>query len=207
MRVRPALRRMLKGEDGATLVELGVVVPVFLLLSLGIVDFGRLAFSVVMAEKAVQMSARLAIVRPPACPGVPAANTRAPGAVGTPRFGVACNSGGGGVCADFGTISCAGSAANPTASEIFAKIRPLLPASARIEHLRFAYAFDEDLGFLGGPTVPMVTVGIDSTPDGAEPLRFLVLGVFSWAGDALGPGFPEVSVSMPAEDLALGAGQ
>jgi hypothetical protein len=111
------------------------------------------------------------------------------------------------VCADPGTIACAGNLANPTAAEVWAAISPILPAHASPANLRFSYAFNPDIGFLGGPYTPIVTVELQNldfrfvTPLGA-------LAALAGASIAGMPGatipFPSMSASLPAEDLATG---
>lgn len=191
-------------ESGANLVEFSFVVLLFLFLLFSIIDFGRLAHAWVGANKATQLAARLAAVRPPACPGVPVLNQRGT-AVSPPSFGALCRAGAG-VCADPGPAVCTGVATNATAQEIFTAVRPLLPPGTTIGQMRYRYTFDPNLGFLGGPYVPMVTVeltGVNFTF--VSPLGVFVTaltGNASTLGTAIA--MPGMSVSLPAEDLALG---
>lgn len=200
-------QRFLLREDGTTLVEFAVVMPIFLLLFFGLIDFGRLGYEYVMANKAMQMAARTAVTRPPACPGVAQTNLRGALVAGAvpPYFGTNCRAGAT-VCADPGTITCAGSAANATAAEIWASISVLMPSDASVANLHFTYAFNPDLGFLGGPYEPMVTVSIQNLD-----FQFITpLGALATLAGAVGNDlpsslpFPALSVSLPAEDLALG---
>lgn len=202
------MRRFFRDERGTTLVELAIVLPVFLLLFLGLIDFGRLGGEYVFAEKAVQLASRIAAVRPAACTGVPLTNARGTGLLaGVPaHFGAACSAATG-ICADAGVQTCSGIATNATAAEIWASIQPLMPTQATIANLRFSYSYDSRLGFLGGPYVPMVTVEIQNLNfQFATPLSALA----ALAGSATDPTpgatlpFPTMSTSLPAEDLALG---
>lgn len=199
------IRQFWADEDGASLVEFALVITLFLFLLLAIIDFGRIGHAWVGANKATQLAARLAAVRPPVCNGVPPLNLRGGGA--TPAFGALCRSGAG-VCADPGTISCQGSALAPTALEIFTAVRPLVPAGTTIGQMRYSYAFDPNLGFLGGPYVPMVTVEFTSvTFDFISQLGAFVTaltGQSSTLGRRLN--LPGMSVSLPGEDLNLGTG-
>ncbi|TMV46028.1 pilus assembly protein, partial [Thioclava sp. BHET1] len=70
------LSRFGQEEAGTTLVELAIAIPLFLLIFLGLMDFGLFASTDVMAQKAVERATRLAVVRPPACAGVATVNTR-----------------------------------------------------------------------------------------------------------------------------------
>ncbi|MEH6360898.1 MAG: TadE family protein [Amylibacter sp.] len=206
--IKNGLRLAYRDESGATLVEFGIVLSVFLLLFFGLMDFGRLGFNYVNTEKAMQIAARVSAVRPPACPGVPEVHLRGAVAPGTlpPKFGTSCGSGAM-VCTNPGTITCSGSAANPTANEIWTLISGALPYDAGIDNLRFSYSYDNNLGFLGGPYVPVVTVEVQNLNfQFMSPLGALV-GLAAGAADpGLGADipFPPMSVSLPAEDLALG---
>lgn len=197
------VRTFLADESGANLVEFALVVTMFLFLLLAMIDFGRIGYAWVGANKATQLAARIAAVRPPACAGVPKTNVR--GTSGAPpEFGALCRAGTG-VCAAPATVTCVGNAANPTALEIFNAVRPLVPETA-INQMTFSYAADPNLGFLGGPYVPMVTVEFTGVQ-----FRFISqLGTFSsvMTGQASTLGaplnMPGMSVSLPGEDLALG---
>jgi Flp pilus assembly protein TadG len=208
MTLRPLLRRFSRTEDGTTLVELAIVLPVFLLLFIGTIEFGRLGQEYVFAEKALQLAARTAVVRPAACAGVPQINTRGVTPVGTtpPRFGTRCNASAT-TCANPGTFTCTASLANPTAAEIWAAVSPILPTHATPANMRFTYTYTNQLGFLGGPYTPMVTVELQNLNfQFATPLGGLA--ALASGNPGSGPGatiaFPSMSMSLPAEDLNLG---
>lgn len=205
------VRRFWADEYGASLVEFAMVITLFLFLLFAIIDFGRIGHAWVSANKATQLAARLAAVRPPVCDGVPLTNERFSLSTG-PAFGALCRAGAE-VCADPGIISCVGwtssndddSGAN-TAQEIFTAVRPLIPAGTTIGQMRYSYTFDPNLGFLGGPYVPIVTVEFTSVN-----FTFISqLGAFATAltgqSSTLGTllSMPGMSVSLPGEDLALG---
>lgn len=197
-------------QDGTALVELGIVMPLFLLIFFGLIDFGRFGAEHTMAEKATSLAARIAVVRPPACAGVPTINARGPVANGTtpPRFGTKCNAGAN-VCAAPATVTCAGNPGDPTVSEIWSAISGLLPKSATPANLSFSYSADGQLGFLGGPYVPIVTVELQNLNfQFATPLSGLA--AMAGGGGSGVPGstlpFPAMSVSLPAEDLNNGIG-
>ena len=206
--------RFRRAEDGATLVEFGLALALLLLIFFGLIDFGRLAFHYVAAEKAVQTAARIAAVRPPACTGVPEINTRGPVPSGTlpSPYGTFCSAG---VCADPGVVSCAATAGDPTSEEVWAAMNAGLPNDATMANIQFRYAFDQALGFLGGPYVPVVTVELQDveftfvTPLGQ--LAALAIGGANATTDALAGGadqridFPALSATVPGEDLALGS--
>ena len=56
-------------EDGATLVEFAIVLAIFMFIFFGLIDFARLGFSNVLAEKATEKAVRMAVVRPAICDG------------------------------------------------------------------------------------------------------------------------------------------
>ncbi len=115
-----------------------------------------------------------------------------------------------------------------TRQEIWCILEPILPSNADPSNIRVSYEFREDLGFVGGPYVPMVEIGVvtqatdDPVVAGASELRFefitpipaLIAAVGSTAtqfqdndSDSLADiPFPELSVSMPGEDLNRGNG-
>lgn len=203
---RRALNRFRTDQSGAGLVEYSLVILLFLFLLFAIIDFGRLANTWVAANKATQIAARLAAVRPPVCPGVPQTNTRgaAPGAT---TFGSMCRLGAG-VCADPGPAVCLGDGTNPTSVEIFQAIRPLLPPGAQADSLRYSYTFDPDLGFLGGPYIPMVTVEFVNVDFAFVSQLGRMLAPLTGNTTTLGANIalPGMSTSLPGEDLALGSG-
>ncbi|GKY88615.1 TadE/TadG family type IV pilus assembly protein [Sinisalibacter aestuarii] len=205
------LRRFGRDEAGSTLVEYGLALALLLLITFAMIDFGRLAFHYVAAEKAVEAAARIAAVRPPACAGVPTIHRRGPvdeGAV-PPRFGTSCGAGAG-ICFDPGAITCTAVAGNPTADEVWAVIRGTLPTDATISNVAFRYDYDAKLGFLGGPYVPVVTVQLQALDftfvSPLSQLAALAVGGATDETDALGGTvpFPALSASLPGEDLAQG---
>jgi hypothetical protein len=192
-------------QAGATLVEFAMVFGVFIFLLFGVIDFGRLGFSYVMATKATETAVRMAVVRPPVCAGLPVANLRGTllGLTAALKFGTACNSAEG-LCAQVATKSCSGSAQSPTAVEIWSQINALMPSNARIDNLEFSYRFDSNLGFLGGAYRPVVTVEIkDLAFEYISPLGALAAAAGAATEDKLGQSFsfPSMSASLPAEDL------
>lgn len=202
------LRRLRRDDRGTTLVEFAFVLALFLLMFFALLDFGRLAYNWVMAEKAMQMAARMAAVRPAVCTGVPERNLAAAGS--TARFGTSCGSATA-ICA--GEVAapippCAGSTANATANYIFTTVAPLLPANASAANIRYSYSYDPRMNFLGGPYVPVVTVELQNLQwNMFSPLLGLARlagAATTKTGDTYAPVFPSMSVSLPGEDLALG---
>lgn len=214
MRCRILQRLAGFGRDtaGAALVEFSVVVILFFLGMFAVIDFGRLAFTGVSTETAVRLATRIAVTRPPVCAGVPDRNLRSvvapPSGTQPPRFGTSCSVGSY-VCLSASTVTCNGSAGNPTASEIWTRIAPLMPSGATVADLSFSYRFDGNLGYLGGPYVPMVTVEARRSGAGLpytflSPLGPLATAAGGGSGSYGTINLPRYSVSLPAEDLAVG---
>lgn len=209
---RAALRRLSRfgaEEAGTTLVELAIAIPLFLLIFLGLMDFGLFASTDVMAQKAVERATRLAVVRPPACAGVATVNARGtvnPGDV-PPPFGTSCSAGAN-VCTAPATVSCAGSTGNATVAEIWALVQPAMPYGTTAANLQFSYSYDARLGFLGGPYVPLVTVKLqNATYNFISPLGALAtLAGAGGTGPAASVTLPPLSLTLPGEDLAMGGG-
>lgn len=199
-------RHFRSDQSGAGLVEYSLVILLFLFMLFAIIDFGRLANAWVAANKATQIAARLAVVRPAVCPGVPDVNVRGnyPGAA---TFGAMCRLATG-VCSNPGTFVCQGNDTNPTSVEIVQAIRSLMPPGTQPDNLRFSYSYDADLGFLGGPYIPMVTVEFTDVEFVFVSQLGQMLGPLTGNTTALGANIamPGMSVSLPGEDLALGTG-
>lgn len=194
-----------RNDDGAALVEFAVVLPLFLILLFTVIDFGQLYLRWILAEKATHLAARLAVVRPPVCAGVPTFNDRTAGIPKTSPFGTSCTDSFFDLCADPGDISCTGATATGDVfDDIFDQVQSFLPPAVEPENMRFTYSF-ADLGFLGGPYVPLVSVELEGdvevpfiTPLG--PLLEAFAG-----GDGLdNPTIPSMRATLPAEDLVEG---
>lgn len=202
--------------DGATLVELAIVIPTLLLLVLGAIEFGRFGYNEVLAQKATDLAARTAAVRPAICAGVP--NEYEPvivtGSTTPPRFGTLCRVGG--VCQPVPEYSCtlaspdnSNTQAVAAADEIWTTIAPLLPNGATRTNVQIRYTSDPRIGFLGGPYRPIVTaelVGLQFQM--VTPLGTLASLATSNGDSAIANSiaFPNMSASLPAEDLGQGLG-
>jgi hypothetical protein len=199
------LIRFSQNEEGATLIEFALVTAIFIFLFFGLIDFARLGYSNVLAEKATEKAVRMAVVRPAACPGVPEVNQRSAAgslALDLPN-GSACTAQAG-LCEDPGPVTCAGSLDNGTVAAIWGRVRPLLPTGAGPEHLRFTYHFEPELNRVGAPYAPIVTVEIaDLQFDFISPLGALAALSGGAKNDTLGDSFvfASMSASLPAEDL------
>lgn len=206
---RARLRNALRVEDGGVLVEFGVVLSIFLLLVFGLIDFSRMGFSYVMAGKAADRAVRMAVVRPPACDGLPEANDRGTLQGGTEeyKYGASCSVDSN-LCANPGLVSCSANSGNATAIDIWTAVQSIMPSNATAANLLISYEFTPDMGFLGGPYTPIVTVEIQNlnfefvTPLGALAT---LAGATGQSGLGTDFAFPGMSASLPAEALFDGA--
>jgi hypothetical protein len=197
------LARFRRAQEGAAMVEFSIVAVLFFLVMFVTLDFGRLAFAHVGSDTAMRMAVRLAAVRPPACAGVPERLGRGTVPDGTqpPRFGTACRADSW-VCQTVATVSCRGSSTNPTAVYVHSRISALLPTGTAVDSLRFSYSQDNQLGYLGGPYTPIVTVElIDRTQVANSGIPFPFITPI---GSATGITLPTFSSSLPSEDLNTG---
>jgi Flp pilus assembly protein TadG len=224
--IRQSFSRFHRSERGTTLVEFAIAISLFLLIFFAVLDFGRLAYNWVMAEKAMQTAARIAAVRPAVCAGVPEVNLRADAFDDTVPSGTLCRAQPG-VCQAATPAPCTLAGANggsseavATASEIWTAVRPFLPENATNANVLLRYDYSEDLGFLGGPYTPLITAElVGAAGDGGSfgDFRFTfitplsALAATAGASDTTGvPSegasipFPAVSATIPAEDLNLG---
>lgn len=187
------------------LVEFAVVLPLFLILLLSIIDFGQIYLRWILAEKATHLAARLAVVRPPICAGVPTINDRTAGIPKISPFGTSCTNSFFQLCADTGDVVCTGGAAvGDDFNDIFGAVGGLLPPAVQPDNIRFTYSF-ADLGFLGGPYVPLVSVDLvgDIEVPFITPLGPLLQAFYG--GNGLdNPSMPSMRATLPAEDLIEG---
>ena len=194
----------LRKEEGAILVEFAVVLPLFLVLLFSVIDFGQIYLRWILAEKATHVASRLAVVRPPICAGLPTFNDRTAGLPQVLPFGTSCGTVPG-LCVDPGTITCTGdTAVGDTLDDILDVIGGFLPASVEPANIRMTYSF-ADLGFLGGPYVPLVTIELvgDIDVPFITPLGPLLQAFYG--GNGLDdPSMPSMRATLPAEDLSEG---
>lgn len=225
--IQAAVKRFVRSEEGTTLVELAICISLFLLILFAVLDFGRLGYNWVIAEKAMQRAVRIASVRPPICANVPQYHRRADPTDSTFSAGTLCREQPGLCLAT--TRQCLLSAPNSSdaaavasANEIWTSIRNLVPSNATAENVLIRYQYDDRLGLLGGPFVPLITaeLGTDSNNDNnftdadidfaftfISPLSALAAQSTGTSNDIPNSiPFPDISVSLPAEDLNVGTG-
>jgi Flp pilus assembly protein TadG len=202
MTMRNRLRALVRDERGGPLAEFALVIGLLFVVGIFVFEITRFSMRAAMAEYATHLAARIAAVRPPVCLGVPDFNERANGS--TARFGTMCSDPSA-PCVVVATQTCAGTAGDAVVDEIFATIQPLLPSSATPANLQFQYD-PTNLGFLGGPYVPMTSVNLQNL----QHQFILPLGqLFAPWGGAGGSGavpLGPLTAAMPGEDLNMGTG-
>jgi Flp pilus assembly protein TadG len=200
--MRRLLKILIRDERGGPLAEFALVIGLLFVVGILVFEVSRFFMQAAMAEYATHLAVRIATVRPPVCPGVPDFNERAGGSAA--RFGTMCSDPSA-PCAAVATQTCAGVAGNAVVDEIFATIQPLLPSSATPANLQFQYD-PTNLGFLGGPYVPMASVSLQNLQHQfILPLGQLFApwgGVGGTGAAPLGP----LTAAMPGEDLNMGTG-
>ena len=204
-----AVERFGRDEEGASMIEYAIVLPLFLMMLMGIIDFGRYGSDFVLTKKAMERGARVIAVRNPVCANVPQTHNRDLTTVtnSPPAFGTSCSVAG--ICENPGTISCSLNATDGGAGqEIWARISAVMPSTVVASDVTVTYAYNTNLGFLGGPYVPEITVELtDAQFEFVTPLGGLATLASGIVNPDVADGFvpfPSISVTMPGEDLALG---
>jgi Flp pilus assembly protein TadG len=117
------LDRLWRSRSGATAIEMGFLLPIFLGLLLGIEEFGRALWTQTALQYATEAAARCAAVSPTDCPDVPAyASSQAFGmSIPSAAFTYAPNQ----VCGVCSGVTCTGGS-QVTANYVFPAAVPLL---------------------------------------------------------------------------------
>ncbi len=140
-----AVRRFLRSEDGAFIVEFGIAFPVLILLSFGLLEFSLVAFDYQRAAEATRAGVRMTIIKPT----VANTATLLEGSV------ITCTS-------TSGVVSCAGGSPSETADTLFqellATMRGIYPTLTE-ENLIVIYE-GTDVGDAeeAGGVLPLVTL-------------------------------------------------
>lgn len=179
--MRAAIRRFPTCQNGASAAEFALVLPILLLFLFGIIDVGRLMWTLNGAEKATQMGARAAVVSNFVPTGLSDKEFGAVLGQGAPippaQFDrVQCSKSGSTVSCNCPTgyttpvvCSTLGTPDSTTFNAIVTRMRAIAPAIAETD-VRITYT-NSGLGYAGDPNgadvAPLVTVdaiGIDFTP-------------------------------------------
>jgi len=205
MRAVRHILRFRRNEHGGVMVEYGLVMSLLLLLLFGLIDFGRMGFSYVMAQKGTERAVRQAVVMEPVCADVPVQNDRGilTGDTEDLKYGASCSIDAN-LCAAQATVSCTAAIDTASAAAIWGEISPLLPSNATPSNLQFTYRFDPNLGFLGGPYTPLVTAELVNLDfEFATPLGALAAAAGATDANDVSNNFafPSMSASLPAEAL------
>lgn len=199
-------------NSGASAAEFALVLPLLLLLLLGIIDTGRLAWEMNQAEKATQVGARVAVVTDAIAPGlttesyvgktvgsvtltqgdlIPAA------ALGT----ITCSSVSNAVACTCTTSPCPATLGTADATSFGRIVTRMQGMYGRIvaDNVEIQYS-GSGLGFAGDPNgmeiAPIVTVRLVGTQN--APLRFTPISTLRMLNFAL----PDFRTSLTAEDVS-----
>lgn len=209
--LRKYILRFWADRRGSALVELSIVMPLLLLIVLGLVDYGRLYWNEVAAQKAAAIAARTAALRAPVCENVPSVIGAASADV---NAGTLCRQGG--ACSVTLPPPCRLDQVDDyplgkqTADEIWSRIRPLMPPNATRANVQLTYTNNSNIGFVGGPYSPVVTVELVNmefrfvSPLGS--LAALATTDSSFTSKPMTIPLPTMSTSLPGEDMASGVG-
>ncbi|WP_309089124.1 pilus assembly protein [Phenylobacterium sp.] len=187
------LRRLLRDDTAATLVESTLVFPLVLVLTFGLLEFGNALWRWNAAEKATAIAARYIATRGPLLTGVPdcfvptsaTAGTSCSEVAGATSWSTSCGAGGGGDCE--GDVVAAALAR----AQAFA---PFIEANNFRVDVR-----GSDLGFVGrGDPVPLITVRLQGLT-----FDFVVLDALAGVTSMPMPGFDATIVG---EDQDEGEG-
>lgn len=209
--MRPALRKLLNDTRGSNTVELAFVLPVLLLMTFAIIDFGRLLFDINGSHKAAQLGAALAITRDPVA--LPIKNHfRCNTPSNLALIGQSCRAADGTLkpeC-DFGTVVCRSTgctvggatyalgtaeASKTVFDSIVARMRQGLP---RLDAADVVVTYrPSDIGFIGRPVpVAEVSVAVENVP-----FSFIVMPASALV-DIDDLVVPAQTVTMTSEDLS-----
>jgi hypothetical protein len=192
-------KRLIADQRGDVLVGFVLIVGLLFSLFFAGVGFFLLLSWLQFTEMATQAGVRTAVVRSAAVAGLPTAiapagggllgqSCRHPSSPCTPLPTVSCGP-------FYGGAACAGDAFN----HISARIRQIFPVIQN-QNISIRYQ-DSDLGYVGGPPVPLVTVVVSDLPipviGAIIDLASRLVGGADGAAGTLRP----IQASMTAEDL------
>ena len=195
-------RSLLPCRRGSTAAEFALVLPVLLVVLFGIIDAGRLMWTLNEGQKAAQVGARVAVVTNLVPSGLLnytfVSDTNPPGSPVNGLFGsITCQGSGGTPTCSCTTDPCSGAmvgTANSTAfAAILSRMQGFYPEVAN-DNLKIVYE-GVGLGYAGNPhgsdVSPMVTLEIDGMT--FQPISLLVFGAPQFA-------LPSFRSSMTLED-------
>ena len=198
--------RLVRNEQGATIVEFSLIFVLLMLMTWGVVEFGYLWWQWNSAEKATQMGARKAVVTSPVATGLSSLDcgtgTGQPGslcpALGSPpQWQISCTGTGTSWTSPSGTCTgCAGGVSCTFSSDAFTRIGTIMQGVFPLiqpQNVQVTYTY-AGLGFFGRPgPVPAVTVELT----GMNFSFFALQGLLG-----LGPiGMPDFKATLTGEDL------
>lgn len=190
------LKRWIRDESGATMVEMSIIITLLLSTTFAVVDIGYALYQYNTAEKSMQMAVRAAIVSDPVAQEL--ANFDCATALSPP--GSWCSDAN---AATFGTVTCTGAAkscdggytfSNTAANAVLAKVNTFNSA-VTMDNLVFEYE-DLRLSFAGrGGPVAAVTVRL-------VDMNFEFLFLDAFIGSSGPIPMPDFRSTLSTEDLS-----
>lgn len=195
-------------EHGGAAVEFGLIFPLLLLLTFGIIEFGFIMFQTNMMEKATQIGARKAVTWDPVAPTIATYTASETGiGPGLPlpadlKLEVTCLQGS---CTGTGAITNPGyssSAFDAIVAEMQKMYPGIGPANVVVTYRHVGLGF---VGRPGGSVVPTVTVTLSNMK-----YDFILLdaAIKLFSAGNVDPGeifYPSFSATLTGEDLSDGA--
>lgn len=212
-RILALLRRLVADRSGASSVQLAIAGPVLLLVTMGIIDFGRAALTWHNVQKAVQVGVQEAVTRDPVV--LPIRDWWRCQTVAADDVGRLCLAGDGttlgiyGAC-DFGSYSCSGtscsgggftgelgSSAKLSQAAFDGILEKMRAAFPRLTADNVTIRYDAShLGFVAMPSSPVAEVTVEVTDVPFEFIGLAPLEVLTGAFTV-----PPISAALTAEDL------
>jgi len=205
------IRNLMHDERGSNSVELAFVIPALILLTFGIIDFGRAVFDWNAVEKATQIGARETVIRDPVA--LPIKDYFACNVPTSADVGLLCADPAGGIRSecDFGTVVCTSSGCTrngaaiastnvdqATFNAIVAAMQSALPGLTT-QNVTLTYKSSK-LGFIGKPNGPVAEV---TAAVSGVPFDFLGLDLLGSLSSVYGGNWtvPTLSTTLTSEDL------
>ncbi len=175
-KLRRASRRFARGVRGSVAIEFAFILPLLLIFTIGVIEFGLILFDFHRASEATRRALRLALINPPISAAL---NNLTSGPI-------VCNGGSSGVSCSPGSTT---ATADATFNAIVASMQGVFP-TIQATNVQITYSDSGlDAGLPPGLVTPLVTVRLTNL---THP--FIVLNVFGLPADFTFPGFSTSAV-------------
>ncbi len=174
-RTRRFLRRCARGVRGSVAIEFAFILPLLLIFTIGVIEFGLILFDFHRASEATRRALRLALINPPLTTLSTISNAS-----------ITCTKSGGNVSCTAGTVQ---GTAGASFDSMVQAMQGVLPT---IQDLNVEVTYADsglDAGLPPGLVTPLVTVRLTNL---TRP--FIVLNVFGLPASLTFPGFSTSAV-------------